>query len=62
MRPPCIEKGVECKERRVGCQSQCPKMKKYQLFNALEMQERHKEQFKNDVTAQSVLRVIGRKK
>lgn len=61
MKPPCKKDGIPCKKRRTGCQRTCPDMKKFLLFNALEMAERKKEQFKHDVTAESVMRMKKRK-
>lgn len=42
--PPCKENGLDCKDRRVGCQSTCPEMAKYwaKLDAAKENEKKHK--------------------
>lgn len=62
MKPPCNKDGIPCMRRKVGCQSDCPDMKVYQMMHALELNEKKKLQDANDTTARSVERMRGRKK
>lgn len=61
-RPPCNRDGVPCAKRHIGCQSECPDMKVFQLMHEIELKGKKALQDQHDTTARSVERMRRRKK